>query len=670
MVAISWACTLKNRSFYIFALLTTLIALLAQWKDPAVIREHLESKTYDLRMRLREQLRPSPRRDDIVIVALDEKSLEEFGRWPWSRTLTARLVRAVSAGRPRTIGVDIFFTEPESPAADAALASAIKAAGNVVLPIVFSDVAKGTASPSAEQNDLLWDAAFMEVKSVKGIPWKQWAIQGTRPLPPRAGIARAAAALGHVSSHPDMDGVMRWEILAIKHGDDAYPSLALQIARLAQGMRQEDLGLYGGSTIRFGESFIPTDLSNRVLINYYGAEGSFPYISAADLLSGRVKAEALAGKVVLIGTSALATYDQKISPFSADMPGVEKNSTVVENILSNRFMSKSPGVIELAVILSTAILLTILLPRLSARSGVIVGFSLMGAYLIAAEITCMEGIWLSLVYPMANMAIILSAQTVSKLLFEEKQSRQIRAMFSSYVTERLVNEMIRNPEMAQLGGQKREVTVLFSDVIGFTTYSENHQPEEVVAILNEYLGAMTDIVLKWEGILDKFIGDAIVVFWGAPMKQDDHAERAVLCALEMQERLEQLRRKWEAEGKAPLSSGIGLNSGEAIVGNIGAEGKKMDYTVIGDHVNLGARVEGLTRRYDARILMTEYTLEKLRPAIAAGQFRGVSILGQERVIVKGKDTPVGIFSINPLDPEAETVVVECDPEKVVRLTEK
>jgi adenylate cyclase len=621
-------------------------------------------------MRLREQLRPSPRRNDIVIVALDEKSLEMYGRWPWSRTLTARLVQTVSSGKPRAIGIDIFFSEPESQAADAALALAVKNAGNVVLPVAFSDVANGTAAPSAEQNDLLWDAAFMEVKSVTGIPWKEWAIQGMRPLPPRPEIARAAAALGHVSSHPDMDGVMRWEILAIRHGDDAYPSLALQIARLASGLRQEDLGLYGGSTIRLGERFIPTDLSNRVLVNYYGAEGSFPYISAADLMSGRVKSDILAGKVVLVGTSALATYDQKVSPFSADMPGVEKNATVVENILSNRFMSKSPGVIELAVIFITAILLTLLLPRLRARNGVMVGFAFMAAYLVVSEITCMEGVWLSLIYPLGNMGIILTAQTVSKLLFEEKQSRQIRAMFSSYVTERLVNEMIRHPEMAQLGGQKREVTVLFSDIKSFTTYTENHKPEEVVAILNEYLGAMTDIVLKWEGILDKFIGDSIVVFWGAPMKQDDHAERGVRCAIEMQERLDQLRIKWEAEGKTPLASGIGLNTGEAIVGNIGAEGKKMDYTVIGDHVNLGARIESLTRRYDAKILMTEYTLEKLRSAIVAGQFRGVSILGLERVIVKGKDTPVGVYSLNALEAKAATVVVECDPEKVVRLTDK
>src|SRR6185369_6962119 len=274
------------------------------------------------------------------------------------------------------------------------------------------------------------------------------------------------------------------------------------------------------------------------------------------------------------------------------------------------------------------------------------------------------------VTPTGNLFVLVTAGTVFKLLSEEKQSKQIRAMFSSYVTERLVSEMIKNPEMAKLGGEKREITVLFSDVQGFTTYSENHEPEEVVAILNEYLGEMTRIILKWEGILDKFIGDAIVVFWGAPMKQDDHAERAVRCALEMQERLDRLRLKWEAEGKTPLASGIGLNSGEAIVGNIGAQGKKMDYTVIGDHVNLGARVESLTRRYDALILMTEYTLEKLRPAINAGQLRGVSILGLERVIVKGKDTPVGIYALDTLDSGTETVVVECDSEKVVRLTEK
>jgi len=323
------------------------------------------------------------------------------------------------------------------------------------------------------------------------------------------------------------------------------------------------------------------------------------------------------------------------------------------------------------IILVTSLLLAFFLPRLKAKPGVILGFGLMGAYFfLTCYLLVRHNVWLNFVVPTANMGLIVGAGTIAKLFSEEKQAGQIKAMFSSYVTERLVNEMIKNPEMARLGGEKREITVLFSDVKGFTTYSENHRPEEVVAILNEYLGEMTRIILRWDGILDKFIGDAIVVFWGAPMKQDDHAERAIRCALEMQQRLSEMQAKWTQEGKDPISSGIGLNTGEAIVGNIGAEGMKMDYTVIGDHVNLGARVEGLTRRYDVPILVTEYTVDKLRPSITDGSLLGVAIKGVEKVIVKGKDIPVGIFAVSPLDRQALPSLVECDPDKVVRLTEK
>ncbi|HEY6839420.1 MAG TPA: adenylate/guanylate cyclase domain-containing protein, partial [Geobacteraceae bacterium] len=279
-------------------------------------------------------------------------------------------------------------------------------------------------------------------------------------------------------------------------------------------------------------------------------------------------------------------------------------------------------------------------------------------------------VWLNLVSPTANMAVIFTAGTISRLFIEEKRAREIRAMFSSYVTERLVDEMIRNPDMARLGGEKREVTVLFSDIMGFTSYTESHPPEQVVSILNEYLAEMTGIILKWEGILDKFIGDAIVVFWGAPTRQDDHAERAVRCALEMHERLERLREKWQAEGKTPFNSGIGLNTGEVIVGNIGAEGKKMDYTVIGDHVNLGARVESLTRHYEDSLLVTEFTMERLRSTIAAETLRGISFKGLERVIVKGKDKPVGIYAVRATGPQDRPAFIEREPTGVVRLTEK
>lgn len=661
----------KHRHFYLISLLSLCGFILLQFFDPQLVRDHLESKTYDLRLHLRNYLFRPPHVDDIVIVMVDEKSVAEIGRWPWSREVQARLVDRIAAGRPKVIGIDIMYSERESAAADGALAQAVKRAGNVVLATAFvmPEPGEGKGKP-VPPPDFLWDAAFMEVKSVPGIDWKGWAVKPVSVNPPLEELAKAGT-LGHVTNQPDLDGVLRWEIMYVNYGDDCYPSLPLQVARIASGIPMKEMLLYGGSGVQLGDRFIHTDLSGRVLVNYLGREKSFAHISAADLLNGRVSPAVLRDRIVLLGTSALGTFDQKISPFSANFPGVEKNANVVRNILLNNFIRKSPGVFELVAILFTSLVLIVFLPRLKATPGVILAFALMGGYFV---VTCYllirHNVWLNLIAPTANMTVIFAAGTISRLFMEEKRAREIRAMFSSYVTERLVDEMIRNPEMARLGGEKREVTVLFSDVKGFTTYSENHRPEEVVSILNEYLGAMTEIILRWEGILDKFIGDAIVVFWGAPMKQEDHAERAVGCALAMQERIGELQEKWKAEGRAPLASGIGLNTGEAIVGNIGAEGKKMDYTVIGDHVNLGARVEGLTRRYDTPILMTEYTLEKLRPALAAGALRGVAIRGLERVIVKGKDTPVGIYAVTPGERAAAPVVVECDPARVVRLTEK
>jgi len=243
-------------------------------------------------------------------------------------------------------------------------------------------------------------------------------------------------------------------------------------------------------------------------------------------------------------------------------------------------------------------------------------------------------------------------------------------MFSSYVTEKIVNELIKNPSMAKLGGERREITVLFSDVRGFTSLSEKHSPEEVVSILNEYLGEMAEIVFKWEGTLDKFIGDAILAFWGAPMKQENHAELAVKCALNMVKRLEELQQKWQSEGKSVLDCGIGINTGEVLVGNIGAEGKKMDYTAIGDHVNLGSRVEGLTKKYNVHILITEFTLDKIRGLITAGKLYRTSVKGLEKVVVKGKEQPVAIYEVKGLEQGAESRVKEVEEEKVVVLKEK
>jgi len=289
----------------------------------------------------------------------------------------------------------------------------------------------------------------------------------------------------------------------------------------------------------------------------------------------------------------------------------------------------------------------------------------LGYYLFA-----WKGIWINVAYPVITVLLIFAYGIVYSHAVEERYAKRIRAMFSSYVTERVVNELIKNPGMAKLGGERKELTILFSDVRGFTSFSETHPPEEVVPILNEYLGAMTDIIFKWEGTLDKFMGDAILAFWGAPMKQEDHAERAIKCSLEMLKKLRELQEKWQAEGKPVLDVGTGINTGEVLVGNIGAEGRKMDYTVIGDHVHLASRIEALTRKYNVHILITEFTMNKIREAIDAGRIWRMEATGLEKVIVKGKEKAVGIFEVSPVEGPAKPVIVEYAEGEAVRYKEK
>jgi adenylate cyclase len=277
--------------------------------------------------------------------------------------------------------------------------------------------------------------------------------------------------------------------------------------------------------------------------------------------------------------------------------------------------------------------------------------------------------YVELVGPFSTIIFAYVFVTTAKHFTEERKAREVRAMFSRYVTERVVNELISNPGLAKLGGTRRETTVLFADIRDFTRFSEKHSAEEVVSMLNEYLAEMTDIVFRWEGTLDKFIGDAIVAFWGAPLAQENHAELALRCSLNMIRKMEEMTDRWTIEGREALQIGIGLNTGEVIVGNIGAENKKMDYTVIGDHVNLGARVEALNKKYGSHILITEFTLESVRDLVASGRFGHLAIQGMDRVVVKGKENPVQVFQLVPREPGCETTLTEC-PETIVYQKEK
>ncbi|MBA4371847.1 MAG: adenylate/guanylate cyclase domain-containing protein, partial [Thermodesulfovibrio sp.] len=520
----------------------------------------------------------------------------------------------------------------------------------------FVPEGKQYRGPVAETPEYLWEQAYMEVRTPKGINWSNWVITAESVTLPVEHIARSAT-LGYVYTKNDLDAVIRWEILYLKFGDDYYPPLSLQVARLALGIAPKDVIVYGGAGLQLGSRFIPTDLSGRVLINYAGRERTYPYISASDILKDPQAARRLQNRIVLVGTSALATYDQKITPLSTDTPGVEKNANVVSNIINNDFIRPSPGIMEIVVIVVTGLFLGLLLPKLRALFSSLVAAGFVLLYLvISAALLIYANLWVNLLYPTLNMLCIAVVQTGMRFFYEERQAQEIRRIFSSYVSPKIVKELIEHPEKAKLGGERKMATILFSDVIGFTSLSEKREPEDVVALLNEYFEEMTEIIFKWEGTLDKFVGDEIMVLWGAPLDQPDHAERALRCALDMSRKLDEMRSDWAGRGVEGLDCGIGINTGEVVIGNIGALGKKMDYTAIGDHVNLAARVEKLTRQYGTRILITGNTYRAVKP-------EGTAITGQDKrewvffselgtVRVKGKEQEVIIYGCRDEQGEA------------------
>lgn len=630
----------KTKIITVFGVVSTGCFLVLNLWAPQFVEERVESLLVDFRFQLRNLMSPPAVPRNIVIVEIDEKSLEKYGRWPWSRVRQAKLIDRIVKAKPSVLAVDIFYPERESRKADAALAKTLgKARGTIVLAAGFDTTAEKTIEPP----DFLLDNALVNIKDQSRL--KQ-AVEVTKP---RTSIATLSsqAMLGHVYSPADLDGKLRWEYLYIKYGDDIYPSLSLVTAAQALGKTAADIVVYAGRGVQVGDTFIPVEPAGRMRIDFLGRDRTLHYMSAADILSGSFQASDLTGKVVLLGTSAISTYDFVVTPFSARMPGVEKNATVVENILNKRFLKNAPISVVTLAVLVTGLILSLQLPKMRAMHGLILSFALMGIYAAGNQyLFAYRGYYANLFYPFANMAVISVFAGAYKYLTEERKAKELKKMFSHYVSPKIVEELLKNPELAKLGGYRREITVLFSDVRGFTTFSEKRKPEEVVEHLNEYLHEMTDIIFKWDGTLDKFVGDEIMAFWGAPLEQPNHAELAVKCALNMSNRLEELQAKWRAEGKEPLDNGIGLNTGDVLVGNIGSADKKMDYTIIGDHVNLGARVETLTRKYDSRVLITEFTYEKIKNLAEEGKLYRVDMKEMDTVKVKGKDIPVKIYGIH------------------------
>ncbi|MDY6852771.1 MAG: adenylate/guanylate cyclase domain-containing protein, partial [Thermodesulfobacteriota bacterium] len=396
----------------------------------------------------------------------------------------------------------------------------------------------------------------------------------------------------------------------------------------------------GVERVGLGELNLPTDEAGRLLVNYRGPAQTFPHYPIADILAGRLDKGTFKDKIVLVGPTAVGIYDLRVTPYDSVFPGVEIHANIIDNILHKDFLVRPnwSGIFDIGSIILIGLILGLLLPKLSAMTGPFLGLGLLAVLVGGNFAFFTRGWWINIVFPVLSLVVIYIGITVFRYITEEREKRKIKGAFSSYVNPSVVNEMLKNPDMLKLGGDKRIATVLFSDIRGFTTISEKLDPEALVNLLNRYLTIMTDLVFKYDGLLDKYIGDAIMAVWGAPLAQPEHALLACRTSLDMMAELKKLQQALaeEDENIPYLDIGIGLNTGPMVVGNMGSE-TRMDYTAMGDAVNLGSRLEGANKQYGTNIIIGEMTFEQVKDVMYCREL--------DSVAVKGKKLPVRIYEM-------------------------
>ena len=654
----------KHLARYLFGTLCVL-AFLGHagklWQIPFITA--LDAYLYDVRVRTFMPGTTDPR---IVVVDIDEKSLAELGRWPWSRNTVADMVRRLTDDyRVAVVGFDVVFAEPDDssglpvlekigrgalrdePGYQKALAGFRK---TLDYDAVFAETLRGrpvvlgyyfSNKEGAQRTGGLPEPVFPP-GSFAGLATRilSWEGFGANLAP----LQKAAASGGHFNPLVDFDGNTRRVPLILEFQGAYYESLSLAMVRHVLGKAELHPGVPdGANTVEWleirgegGHLHVPVDEELAALVPYRGYERSFPYVPAVDVIKGRVAPELLRDRIVLVGTTAPGLMDLRATPVGGAYPGVEVHANLIAGMLDGSIREK-PGfvlAIDFVQLLFFGALLTILLPLLSPVRATLLALSSLAGLLAL-------NVWLwtsaSLVLPLAAagvMALLLFAFNMSWGFFVESRSkRQFTELFGQYVPPELVDEMARNPESYSMEGRNEELSVLFSDIRSFTSISEGMNPKELTQLMNEYLGAMTEVIRHRRGTLDKYIGDAIMAFWGAPVADSAHARNAVLAALEMQQAVAALSAPFKARGWPELHIGVGVNTGLMTVGDMGSPVRKA-YTVMGDAVNLASRLEGITKEYGVGIVVGERT-RALLPDFACREL--------DRVRVKGKDEPVSIY---------------------------
>ncbi len=605
----------------------------------------LELKTLDFRFRLLGDQGVAS--SDIVLIEIDDPSIKnlepEVGRWPWPRDVHAVFLEYMREAKARLVVFDLLFLEQDKqhPQGDQELAESTGGAGNVVhaLYLGFSD----TGSPDRE---------LLEKHSMVSEAGEGDFIQADLPL---TSIAMQAQGLGHVVAVLDSDGPWRRYLLLAGYQDRKVPSLSLAAAMALQGLGVESVRV-SGDTVMVGSVKAPLDQNGRLRIWFNGGPGSYQrygyshvFYSQLQIQEGEnpiLDPELFADKIVLVGITAAGLHDLFTTPYSGSsgdgpglgkMPGVEVHAQVLDDLLHNRYLRALSPTVNWILVLTAGVL--VLFQVLYARIWIasVLVLATLTIYLACVYLSFEDRLQLPVMPVLICGSLGLVLGFAYQYWIEGAEKQKVKRIFSHYVSRDVFQELLSNPAAVELGGSRKMVTVLFSDLRNFTTMSEKMPPERLIAQLNEYFSAMVDIVFQHRGTVDKFVADMIMAIFNAPLDDPSHADNAVCCARAMTRKLKLMNQEWELQGRPTFQSGIGINSGEAILGNVGSETVR-SYTVIGDAINLGARLESLCKEYSTEIIVSEFTLAMLEQKYPRQE------LGE--VVVKGKTEPVRIYDLS------------------------
>jgi adenylate cyclase len=590
----------------------------------------LELFALDTRFRLRGPLSPG---HEIVLVLIDDDTIAKFGRWPLPRQRFADAVNFLGAAGARVIGIDLLFTEPDEAggSGDRALAGAMRRAGTVVLPFAFRFDRDG-AGPVPDD---IARSAFTSLR--RGAFFEPAPLRPTGVLAPLAPLGEAAAALGHVTIAYDVDGAPRYEYPVLGHDLDYYPSMALRVVQLYRRLAWSDVTAELGRGVWLGNHLLATDPSMRLLVNYLGPPGRFPTVSFADVAAGAVSPAMFKDRIVLIGTRITGVPDAVRTPFSAVLPGVERLATVIDSILRGRSLHRpvyAPWV-EAAWMIGFALVVALALSRLSIARAALLAAALLALWLVLGQFALVRfGIWSAAAVPSLASLLVFTLLATYRYGLLDREHRRIRAAFQRYLAPSMVEQLAQSSLPPQLGGEQRELTVMFCDLRGFSGISERLDSRALTRLVNAFFAMVTEAVLAQGGTVDKYMGDAVMAFWNAPLEQPDHARRACRAALAIRAGLARLEAEGVTDGVA-LDCGIGINTGPCTVGNFGSR-HRFDYSAVGDTVNIAARLESETKTFGIGIALGAATAARV-PELAT--------LPLEAIQLRGRDRSVELFAL-------------------------